>query len=153
MTKTLREFLKRFTAASVPRQEFEYIFNRSSGPGGQNVNKVNTKATIKYTPKQWQQASWLPDEIKARVAQSKFPYFTKSGGIVVSSELTRHQKTNLDDCFNKLAQAIQESAFVPEDPSEEAQERWVKIRKAQNKIRLDTKKKHSDTKKSRRFTD
>ncbi len=153
MTNALRGFLKRFTAAGIPRQEFEQVFNRSSGPGGQNVNKVNTKATIKYTPRQWQQAGWLPDGIKARIGQSKFPYLTKSGGIVVSSDLTRHQKTNLDDCFNKLAQAIKESAFIPEDPSQEAQERWVKIRKTQDKIRLDTKRKRSDTKKSRKIND
>lgn len=153
MTNALRAFLNRFSAASIPRQEFEYIFNRSSGPGGQNVNKVNTKATIKYTPQQWQRAGWLPDAVKARVTKSNFPYLTKSGGILVSSELTRHQKSNLDDCFNKLAKAIQEAAFVPADPSQEAQERWTKIRKTQDKIRRENKKFHSDKKKSRKFED
>lgn len=135
-----KAWIDAFKPRDIPRHQFDLVFSRSSGAGGQNVNKVNTKATIKLGKQQWADATWVPSAVKAQLVPGKFPYITKSGGILVTSERTRSRQANLDDCFEKLCQSIKDSAVFLADPSAEAVERWDHIRKVQNEKRLKDKK-------------
>ena len=51
---------------TVPYEKLMVRYDRSSGPGGQNVNKVNTKATLRFDVRK---ADWLTDKVKARLVE------------------------------------------------------------------------------------
>ncbi len=58
-------------------------FARSSGPGGQNVNKVNTKAEVRFNVRQ---ADWLTREVKDRLLDYQSAKINKDGDLIVSSQ-------------------------------------------------------------------
>lgn len=149
MATKIRLFLSQFSEKSIPRSQFTLNFSRSSGPGGQNVNKVNSKATVRLDREKW--AKWLPLEVQNQISQSgEFPYFTKRGDILVTSELSRSQKKNLDDCFQKLAEAIRHAAFIGKETSEDTLEKWKQIHRTANRKRLDAKRFQKQKKQSRK---
>ena len=92
----------------IPPDEFEWSFVRSSGPGGQNVNKVSSKAQLRWNP-----AAHLSAEAVARFA-AKYPaHWTKEGVIVISSQRTRDALKNREDCLEKLRSMILAALKVP----------------------------------------
>ncbi|KAG8929342.1 hypothetical protein FRC02_005730 [Tulasnella sp. 418] len=121
----------------------------SSGPGGQNVNKVNTKAIIRLGP--ISQTMWIPrwavDALRNSPAYVKY-----NDSILISSTKHRSQSDNVQDCLDKLHSLIRDSASAPiKTPlSEEtiaklaASERAFKARVRKEK------EKRSQTKASRR---
>lgn len=150
MATRVRQFLSRFSEANIPRNQFTLKFSRSSGPGGQNVNKVNTKVILRLDREKW--AKWLPLEVQNQISQSgKFPYFTKRGDILIASELSRSQKRNVDDCFQKLAQAIRQAAFVGEETCEKTLRKWKDVHLNANQKRLDAKRLQKQKKQSRKL--
>lgn len=137
--------------AKIPKEEFKYVFSRSGGPGGQNVNKVNSKATIRLSREKLAAATWLEPDVRAKVAEPSFRYTTKQGDIIISSELTRSQHDNLDDCFRKLATAIDKVAFVPAEASAESKQRWKKLEQRELLKKKETKKRLSLKKQDRKL--
>jgi len=83
----------------IPVEELEITASRSSGPGGQNVNKVNSKVEIRF---HLESATWLPDRVKAKLAENEQGRITKHGYFVIRSEATRKQLMNQADCLHKL---------------------------------------------------
>jgi peptidyl-tRNA hydrolase ICT1 len=65
----------------------DFNFARSSGPGGQNVNKVNTKAEIRFHV---QSADWLSQDVRDRLEEYFSNKITKDGEIVVTSQEHRY---------------------------------------------------------------
>ena len=59
-------WIRNFSRDSVPRERLTLKFMRSSGPGGQNVNKVSTKVDMRFT---LDDALWLPDYIRIKIKQ------------------------------------------------------------------------------------
>lgn len=84
---------------SVPRSEFAFEFARSGGPGGQNVNKVNSKATLRWRPAESPSLSPL---LKSRVLRLAANRLNAEGELVITSQKTRDQGRNIDDCLEKL---------------------------------------------------
>lgn len=128
----------------IPFDEFEWSFARSGGPGGQNVNKVSSKAILR-----WNLAGSpsLPDEVKARF-QERFPSrITTDGELVMSSELTRDQGRNRDDCLQKLAAMLRSAAARPKA------RRPTKPSKASKRRRVEAKRHQAARKASRRVSD
>src|SRR4051812_5726 len=87
----------------IPDEEFTWSFARSGGPGGQNVNKVASKASLR-----WDIAATnaLPTDVKNRLAQQQKRFFTTEGELIITSQLTRDQDRNREDCLNKLRAII-----------------------------------------------
>lgn len=94
----------------IPRSEIKFTFSRSPGPGGQNVNKVNSKATLHWS---FAECDSLPDHVKLRMAKLFARRINDAGEIVLSSSRTREQRRNLDDCLEKLRQLVQAACVVP----------------------------------------
>ena len=81
----------------IPLAEVEITFVRSSGPGGQNVNKVNSKAVLRWnvaaTPS-------LPFHARSRFLSLFASRLTSTGELVMTSDRFRDQGKNVDDCFH-----------------------------------------------------
>jgi len=88
----------------------EVIHTRSGGPGGQNVNKVNTKVTLRIG---LNKLSGLSLEEKDQLEKSLDHRITCDGDIMVSSSENRLQKINLESAFSKMEKLIISSACLP----------------------------------------
>jgi ribosome-associated protein len=125
----------------IPLDEFEWSFARSGGPGGQNVNKVASKAVLRWD---FDRSPSVPDDVKARFRE-RFPSrLTTEGEVVMASELTRDQSRNRDDCLEKLADLLRAVARPPKV------RRPTKPTKGSQRRRVDAKRRQSVRKEGRR---
>jgi len=94
----------------IPLAEFRFTFARSSGPGGQNVNKLNTKAQLR-----WAVASSpsLPEPVRARLLQKHRRRVTAEGDLLIVSQRFRDAGRNRNDCLEKLRGLLIEAAHPP----------------------------------------
>ena len=94
----------------IADDELNFTFVRSSGPGGQNVNKVNTKAVLR-----WSVASSpsLPAEVRDRFMQRFGSQVTVGGEILIASQRFRDQRQNQRDCLEKLCAMLKAVAARP----------------------------------------
>ncbi len=98
------------TRIRVPLRELHFEFTRSSGPGGQNVNKVATKAVLRW---QVQRTTSLPADVRERFCERYKRRITTQGELVMSSQRFRDQGRNVADCLEKLRQMLGEVATRP----------------------------------------
>ena len=125
----------------IPLDEFEWSFARSGGPGGQNVNKVASKAVLRW---HFASSPSIPEEVKSRFRE-RFPSrITTEGELVLASELTRDQGRNREDCLEKLAAMLRTAAVRPKV------RRPTKPSKASKRRRVDAKRRQSARKAGRR---
>ena len=94
----------------IPLSEFQFTYVRSSGPGGQNVNKVNTKAQMRW-PVTTSQS--LPPAVRERFLAKYRTRVTEQGDLLIVSQRYRDQGRNVDDCFEKLRAMLLEVAIAP----------------------------------------
>ena len=125
----------------IPASELEVAVARSSGPGGQNVNKVNSKVSIHW---QLQKSTILPEPIKQRLIASAGSKLCQDGSIQVTSQEHRDQPSNLRSCHDKLRRMIAE-AMKPVK-----KRRPTKPSKASQRRRMDDKRLNSNKKAARR---
>jgi ribosome-associated protein len=85
---------------AIPERELAFSFARSSGPGGQNVNKTETKATLRWDVTR---SPSLPEDVRARFVRAFATRITNEGELVLSSQRHRDRARNIDDCLAKLA--------------------------------------------------
>src|SRR5947209_9626571 len=87
----------------IPDGELQWSFVRSGGPGGQNVNKVASKAVLR-----WDLAGSpsVPGEVKVRLRTLQRRRVTNEGELVLSSQRYRDQDRNREDCLEKLREMI-----------------------------------------------
>ena len=74
---------------AIPDAEFEWSYARSGGPGGQNVNKVASKAVLRWT---FDASPSLPDAVKMRLRTLQRRRVTGEGDFIVTSERYRDQE-------------------------------------------------------------
>lgn len=127
---------------TIPAEDIEFRFSRSSGPGGQHTNKVSTKVSLVF---KLEKTSILSEEDKERVRESHSGYLDKEGNLHLSESSTRSQFRNKKLVLLKLLEILNESRKrkklrIPSKPSEAAKRR-----------RLDQKKKKSMIKTNRKW--
>ncbi|KAL2788461.1 hypothetical protein BJX66DRAFT_255790 [Aspergillus keveii] len=144
-----REWLTKFNSTAIPRHVGEISFSRSGGPGGQNVNKVNSKATLKVPLDTLMPL--VPRILHSPLQTSRY-YAARTHSLVIQSEESRKQAANVDACFEKLHQLIRVTAkdLIPGETSVEQRKRVHKLKKAVNEARIKAKKLHSSKKSGRR---
>jgi ribosome-associated protein len=125
----------------IPESEFTWSFARSGGPGGQNVNKVATKAVLRWNIAL---STALPVDVKDRLALQQKRFFTQDGELFIVSQRHRDQDRNRQDCLEKLRAMILQALAVPKTRKKTRPSRGSKRR------RLEAKKHRSSIKQQRR---
>src|SRR5690554_5097534 len=110
----------------IPEHELEWQFIRSSGAGGQNVNKVATAAQLIFDIR----ASSLPDFYKQRLLQRADHRITQSGKIIIKSQQTRSQADNRALALEQFIELIRSATKVqktriPTRPSKASKQRII----------------------------
>ena len=126
---------------SVPSGELDWAYARAGGPGGQNVNKVSSKALLRWP---LADSPSLPPEVKARLLAKLAGRLTTAGELLITSQRFRDQEKNRDDCRQKLAEMVRAALVVPKV------RRPTKPSKGSQKRRLAAKKQRSAVKAGRR---
>jgi len=125
----------------IPLAEFEFTFARSSGPGGQNVNKVNSKALLRWPI---DASPSLPEAVRGRFLQKHGNRVTTEGELLISSQRYRDQGRNVEDCLEKLRVMLAEAAAPP------VRRKRTKPSRGSIERRLQSKRIRSDKKQGRR---
>jgi ribosome-associated protein len=124
----------------IPGSALDIRFSRSGGPGGQNVNKVETKAEVRFdlagTP-------LLGPEEKARAMAKLATRLTKDGVLAVSCERTRHRERNLNDALFRMGEILREALVRPK------KRRPTRPTGASKRRRVDEKRRRSEIKRGR----
>lgn len=131
----------------IPLEKLTIKYARSSGPGGQNVNKVNTKVDLRFHVAS---AEWLSEDVRHKILQKEMNRISKDGELVVTSTKHRTQYRNLEDAIQKVEMVIQEASFVPQETTPEKKAHVQKLVREANEKRLRAKKFLSDKKRDRK---
>lgn len=118
--------------------ELNFTYSRSSGPGGQNVNKVNSKVTLHWNPKK------LPEEVLARLRQKYPQHILDDGTVQITCQESRSQKMNQEFCIERLNHIVAQAYIRPKV------RRATKPTRSSVRKRLESKKKDSEKKQNRR---
>lgn len=129
--------MQRTIHASTLANEIVFSASRSSGAGGQNVNKVNTKITINFDVKNSQ---YLRDEEKETILKKLATRLTKDGVLILSSQENRSQLQNKETVILKLEKLIAK-AFEKRKPR-----RPTKPSRGSVEVRITEKKQRSEKK-------
>ena len=128
----------------IPSADLSWSAATSSGPGGQNVNKVATKVDLRFD---LEGTTALRAEVKGRLRRTAANRLDKEGRIQITSQATRDQSRNLEDAREKLAALIRSALHPPKKRKKTRPSRGAKER------RLKAKKQRSERKQSRKSVD
>lgn len=125
----------------LPDSEIRLSFVRSSGPGGQNVNKVNSKVQLTWN---LEASPSVPGPIKARFRRAYRARINRAGELILTSQKHRQQSRNVDECREKLRTMLAAVEFPPK------RRVVTKPTGSSKRRRLDNKKHRSSQKRLRR---
>jgi ribosome-associated protein len=126
---------------SIPLDEFRWEYSRSGGPGGQNVNKVNSKVQLRWNPGA---SPSLPEPVRARLLALVGSRLTVEGDLLIASQTSRDQARNVDACLDKLRDLVVSAVKPPKVRRPTRPTRSSQIRRVEGKVR------RSETKRTRR---
>ncbi len=125
----------------IPQDELTFTFTRSSGPGGQNVNRRSTRAQVRWNVAR---SAKFTDEQKARIRRAAGKRLSAEDDIVIAAEGERSQAQNRDEAVARLERLIAD-ALVPRKPRVP-----TKASRTQRRKRLEAKRRVSEKKSARR---
>ncbi|XP_063208119.1 large ribosomal subunit protein mL62 [Chroicocephalus ridibundus] len=134
-------------ALDIPLARLTVSYCRSSGPGGQHVNKVNTKAEVRF---HLASADWIPEATRQKMASMHRNKINRAGELIVNSEESRYQMRNLAICLEKIRTMVTEATETPKVVSKETTQKLIERVEKMNRERLRQKKIHSNIKQSRK---
>ena len=125
---------------AIDDSEIAFAFLRASGPGGQNVNKVETAVQLRFDVRH---SPSLDDYVKRRLEKLAGSRLTQEGVLILSAQRFRSQERNREDALDRLRQLVIKAAVRPK--------RRVATRPtlASKKRRVDMKVKRGETKRLR----
>ncbi|MCK5195085.1 MAG: aminoacyl-tRNA hydrolase [Desulfobulbaceae bacterium] len=124
----------------IPEKELKFVFARASGPGGQNVNKVNTKVTLLFDVVS---SPSLTEEQKTKIRNRLSTRISRGGVLRVAAMRYRSQKANREDAVKRFAELL--SFALTEKPHRKK----TKASRAARERRFQAKKQRSRIKQSR----
>jgi ribosome-associated protein len=122
---------------AIPQWELEERFVLSSGPGGQNVNKVASAVELRFDVAR---SPSLPDDVKRRLRTLAGRRLSKDGVLILRGNRFRDQQRNREDVRTRLADLIARAAVVPKrrkptKPTRAARERRLTDKKSRSKLK------------------
>ncbi len=117
----------------IPLSEIAFETSRSSGPGGQHVNKTESRVTLVFDVGA---STALDAESKQRIADRYSSRLSKRGELRVSSQSSRSQHTNREDAIERFAEMLRQALVpaerrVPTRPTKAARHRRVESKRKQ----------------------
>ena len=124
-------------AFEIPYHEMEFSYARSRGPGGQNVNKTNSAAILRWNIFTTQ----VFDEVtRERLMLKLQNQLTGEGDLIIRSETQRDQDQNRSECIRKLHEILRKALFVPKKriatkPTRSSQRKRVDSKKIRAEVK------------------
>ena len=124
----------------IPDGDLEFVASRSGGPGGQNVNKVSSRVTLRFD---LARTAVLSEEQRSRIRARLASRINKDGVLQVTSQVTRSQDLNREDAIARFAELLRSA--LHQDKKRVA----TRVTRTAKEQRLEEKRKRTNVKQSR----
>jgi len=123
----------------VPKWRLTISTSRSGGPGGQHVNRTESKVEIRFNVAE---ADWIPEQVRLRFTRLFANRITQDGEFVMTCEENRSRHRNQEVALERLSQMLDEAVVIPKSrrptrPTRASKHRRLDAKSARSKIKKD----------------